>query len=392
VWIALVETGGWGGIAHYAWNLCQALAEAGADVHLLTNVRYELEGLPRQFQVMPCFDGRIRYLGTTRGFLRRLADLAPDVVHAQSLLSSRFDALLWPIVRRRVPLVMTAHNVRSHESARWESWTLWRCLRTADAAIVHTQESVEVCAARLRPHARIRVIPHGDYAFFGGTSVGDRRQAGRRLGLPAQAKILLAFGAIRPYKGIRELIAILPHIRVRHPDAHLVIVGPLLAGSEEEYQAAIAAAKVAEAVTFRPQYVPHDVVAAYFAAANLAVYNYRDVTDSGSLRIACSLGTPVVATSVGGFREFLTDGVTGRLVPPSAPERLVEAIGDVLADPARAARMAEAARGLAASAWSWAESAKATLGLYQELLDRRSPRVRRVALSRDGARGGGEDP
>lgn len=368
----MVETGGWGGIAHYAWNLCQALAEAGADVHLLTNVCYELEGLPRRFQVMLCFDGRIRYLGTTRGFLRRLADLAPDVVHAQSLLSSRFDALLWPIVRRRVPLVMTAHNVRSHEGRAWEMWTLWRSLKAVDAAIVHTRESARVVGARLGPRGRIRVIPHGDYAFFGGTSVGDRRQARRRLGLPAQAKILLAFGAIRPYKGIRELIAVLPHIRVRHPDAHLVIVGPLLAGSEEEYQAAIAAAKVAEAVTFRPQYVPHDEVAAYFAAADLAVYNYRDVTDSGSLRIACSLGVPLVATSVGGFREFLTDGLTGRLVPPEAPDRLAEAIGEVLADSAGAARMAEAARALSASAWSWAKSAKATLELYRELLDRRS--------------------
>ena len=28
---ALVETGGWGGIAHYAWNLCDALSGAGVD-------------------------------------------------------------------------------------------------------------------------------------------------------------------------------------------------------------------------------------------------------------------------------------------------------------------------------------------------------------------------
>ncbi|HEY7676234.1 MAG TPA: hypothetical protein VIG69_04130 [Candidatus Methylomirabilis sp.] len=53
--VAMVETGGWGGIAHYAWNLCQALAGEGADVCLLTNERYELGGLPRAFRVEPCF-------------------------------------------------------------------------------------------------------------------------------------------------------------------------------------------------------------------------------------------------------------------------------------------------------------------------------------------------
>jgi len=43
----MVETGGWGGIAHYAWSLCAALADAGAEVWLLTNAAYELDDLPR---------------------------------------------------------------------------------------------------------------------------------------------------------------------------------------------------------------------------------------------------------------------------------------------------------------------------------------------------------
>jgi glycogen(starch) synthase len=111
--------------------------------------------------------------------------------------------------------------------------------------------------------------------------------------------------------------------------------------------------------------VPHAEVALYFRAADVAVYNYREVTDSGSLRIACSLGTPVVAAAVGAFSEFLTDGVNARLVPPGDGTALAAAIGDVLADPAAAARMAAAARELAAVRWSWTDSAKATLELYR---------------------------
>ena len=73
------------------------------------------------------------------------------------------------------------------------------------------------------------------------------------------------------------------------------------------------------------------------------------------------------STAVGSFREFLTDGVTARLVEPGDERALAQALGDVLARPEAAARMADAARSLAASAWSWAESAKATVELYETL-------------------------
>ncbi|MBI4636034.1 MAG: glycosyltransferase [Candidatus Rokubacteria bacterium] len=363
--VAMVETGGWGGIAHYAWNLSRALSEAGAQVVLLTNVRYELGALPSPFRIERCFAKGVSYPRASFRLLRTLRALGPDVVHVQSLLSTRFDAFLWPLVRG--PLVVTAHNVRSHENDAWENWTLWRCLRTADAVVIHTQEGAAELGRRLGAGPRIEVIHHGDYAFFDAGQVPDRAAARRRLELPLAAPLILAFGAIRPYKGILQAIAALPRVRRHHPHARLVIAGPLLHGQEEEYHDAIRHAAVPDGVIFRPAYVPHAEVAFYFRAADVAVYNYTDVTDSGALRIAASLGTPVVATAVGGFREFLTDGVTGRLVPPDAPEALASAVSDLLADPVGAARMADAARALAASAWSWADSAAATLALYRGL-------------------------
>lgn len=366
----MVETGGWGGIAHYAWSLCAALAGAGADVSLLTNGAYELDGLPRAFAVARCFPPDAGWLGNARALRHRLTQERPAVVHVQSLLSTRLDALLWPIVRRRVPMVMTVHNLRSHERIRWDDWTLWRCLATADAVVVHTEEALAETRRRLGARARIELIRMGDWAIFAGADPRARGAARARLGLPADASVVLAFGAIRPYKGLLEVIAALPALRARHPAARLVVAGPLLAGTEGEYREAIIRAGVEEAVVFRPGYVPADAVPGYFAAADVAVFNYTGITDSGSLRLACRMGTPVVATAVGCFGEFLTDGLTGRLVPPGDARALAAALGDVLADPAGAARMAAAATVLADSAWSWADSAKATLALYAALARR----------------------
>lgn len=63
---------------------------------------------------------------------------------------------------------------------------------------------------------------------------------------------------------------------------------------------------------------------------------------------ALHLGRPVVATAVGPVPSMVVDGETGRLVPPSDPEALAAAIGDLLADPARAAELGRAGAKLVA--------------------------------------------
>ena len=232
----MVETGGWGGIAHYAWDLCAALAGAGVEVSLLTNRQWELAHLPARFEVDRCFAGDAGYLGNVKALRQALARWRRDVVHVQSLLSTRLDAFLWPLIRRRRPVVMTAHNIRSHERIRWDDWTLWRCLAAADAVVVHTRRAEEVARRRLRAGARIELIHLGSAGFLGAEDRPDRGGARARLGLPREGKIVLAFGAIRPYKGLHGAIAALAELRRRRVDARLVIAGPLLVGSEAEYQ------------------------------------------------------------------------------------------------------------------------------------------------------------
>jgi glycosyltransferase involved in cell wall biosynthesis len=50
------------------------------------------------------------------------------------------------------------------------------------------------------------------------------------------------------------------------------------------------------------------------------------------IKEAFYLKTPVVATNVGGIPEIITHDETGVLVPPNDPQKLAEAINDLLAD------------------------------------------------------------
>jgi len=64
---------------------------------------------------------------------------------------------------------------------------------------------------------------------------------------------------------------------------------------------------------------------------------------------ALAVGTPVVATAVGGVPEVVHDGVNGLLVPAGSPEALAAALGRLLAEPELRDRLAAGARPSVAS-------------------------------------------
>jgi glycosyltransferase involved in cell wall biosynthesis len=57
-----------------------------------------------------------------------------------------------------------------------------------------------------------------------------------------------------------------------------------------------------------------------------------------------ALGRAVVASAVGGIPEMIVDGTTGVLVPPADIDALAAALAGLAGDPARAARLGQAAR------------------------------------------------
>jgi len=74
-----------------------------------------------------------------------------------------------------------------------------------------------------------------------------------------------------------------------------------------------------------------------------------------------------VASAVGGIPEVVSDGETGLLVPPDDPGALADALGALIADPARAAALGRAGRERAVAEFGWQSVAAQTAALYAEL-------------------------
>jgi glycosyltransferase involved in cell wall biosynthesis len=86
---------------------------------------------------------------------------------------------------------------------------------------------------------------------------------------------------------------------------------------------------------------------------------------------AYAFNKPVVASSVGGIPEVVTDNVTGTLVPARNPRALAEAIIDLLLNRGKRARMKKnIEKECLEGKLSWDNVAKETIEVYQKAIER----------------------
>ncbi len=132
-----------------------------------------------------------------------------DLIHAQwwSLpLLPIYLVVLGLFRLRGKPVVITVHNVVSHERSRWYSLFSGVLYRLGHHFIVHNRQNQRLLIQRHRldPN-RVSVIPHGPLDRFNRLTLSPRC-ARRDLDLPESGPLVLLFGAIRPYKGIDTAI------------------------------------------------------------------------------------------------------------------------------------------------------------------------------------------
>ena len=96
------------------------------------------------------------------------------------------------------------------------------------------------------------------------------------------------------------------------------------------------------------------------------VLPYKDASQSGVALTAYGLGKCVVATDVGGLRDYVADRLTGRLVPAGDPAHLARAIVDLCDDPSELARLEAGVRGSISSTLSWERFAGEVCEVYRE--------------------------
>jgi glycosyltransferase involved in cell wall biosynthesis len=172
---------------------------------------------------------------------------------------------------------------------------------------------------------------------------------------------------IRGSKGHRYFLEAAVLVLRERPDVRFVIVGDGVGFDDVRRRVQeMALGSEVRMLGFR-----RDVPEILAALDVLALPSIKSEATSQVVLQALAIGTPVVATTVGGSPEVVRDGHTGRLVPPADSPALARAILDLLADPDRTREMASAGAALVRDRWSMDAVMARTTAIYDDLLRRR---------------------
>jgi glycosyltransferase involved in cell wall biosynthesis len=218
-------------------------------------------------------------------------------------------------------------------------------------------ESEAALARSIGPKRRVRVVHNGVPAGDGvaaAPEVADLTVGGKLVGVVSH---------LQPRKGLDVLLDALPGVLARHSDARLAIVGdgPALKSLRSHAETL----KVGHAVHFlgsRADPRPSMRAMSLFVLPSLAEAFPYVVLE------AMSVGTPVVASDVGGVGEAVRDGHEGRLVAAGDSGALAAAINDLLSDGEKSSRYGENAAARVRESFTIDSMLTGINGVYSEIL------------------------
>jgi glycosyltransferase involved in cell wall biosynthesis len=269
-----------------------------------------------------------------------LRRLRPETVHVtdvwpQALVAARMAGVRRVFVTDHTPELPRRDNVVGKA---------WRRLGWATRPeVVYTSEADRARHGR----GRGQVVPLG---------IDVERFANAKPALAHTGRIIGTVGRLTEQKGQRTLLAAVPAVLERFPDARFVLVGD---GELRRELELLARGLPVELTGFR------DDVPALLASFDVFACPSRFEGLCVAVLEAQAAGIPVVATPVGGMRDTVVPGETGTVVPVDDAAGLAAAIVWVLDNPPAATALAAEAKRRVGERFTERRMIDDTLRLYE---------------------------
>ena len=386
-------TGDAGGLNVYVVEVAKRLAERGVEVDIFTRavsrdvppvaelapgvlVRHLVAG---PFEDLEKADLPGQLCHFTFEVLRAEAAYAPgryDIVHGHYWLSGQVGAVAKE--RWGVPFVQSMHTLGRVKNAalaagdaaepdirlRGEAEVVAAADRLVANTDAEAQQLIELYDA---PPSRVRTINPGvDLTVF---QPGSQQAARQRLGVPADAVLLVFAGRVQPLKA--------PEV-VLHAAAQMLSNDPGLAGRlrvafvggpsgtgrahPDGLTELSARLGISTLVRLEPP-CPQRELADWYRAATVVMVPSCSESFGLVAMEAQACGTPVVAAAVGGLRTAVADGVSGVLVNSRSPADYARAVASLIEAPETLASFSQGAR-KHASRFGWGVTVDRLLSLY----------------------------
>ena len=266
---------------------------------------------------------------------------------------------------RRKPVVFTVHNVLPHEKSKIHDMVVRVLFHMGEHFVVHSNANrTQLIRYYGIGPERVTVIPHGPLDLH--VKTGRAREAARReMGFDPENRVVLLFGAVRPYKGIETALQAFVKVLKEVPEARLLVAGKPWQ-PWDPYQQWVEALGIGAYVRTDLRYIPSGEVHRFFEACDLVVLPYQHFdSQSGVGATAVSFRKPLIVSDVGGLSDLVRD--KRYVVAPKDPGALAEAMIHALRDKERLQKMSADMERVAES-MTWQKIAEKTWSVYCKAL------------------------
>lgn len=346
LWIDLLSE--MGGAQHSLLEVCSTLPSLGVDVVAAVPQGPLFDRLTAAgIKTFPVAAVRAKKRGwglftTTAKLLRAPSTISqivravkPDLIHANSLTAfmsahhiGMRTPVIWHVRDLKLPVLL----------ARDASKKATRIFAASDAI---DEYLVDILSPRIL--GRIRIIRNGiDTGRF---APGDKAAARQRFGLAPDVPVVGMLAHLIPWKRHDAFIQAAALIRRQRPDACFVAAGKDLFNEHARWRAQLDAQIQESGLANSFRWITDlDATETLLPALDLLLHPAQFEPFGRVLCEAMAARIPVIAAQSAGPVSIIQSGVSGILVRDGDPQLMAAEALKLLADPARAAQIAEAGR------------------------------------------------
>lgn len=290
-----------------------------------------------------------------------------DIVHLEWFSLPWVEWLFVRYMKKYSKIVITVNDVIPFETRYLEMKALETIYRSADAILVHTQETLDLFNATYKTKCVKGIITpafreKSDYHKI------EKITARKELGIPNNKTVILFFGTIRRSKGLDILVKGFAKAYQENTDLFLLGAGAFHSVNQEEYKNLITQNLNLENSKFDFEHIDDNLLPYYFSSADILCVPYRNIYQSGIAQLGLIYDLPILGSNIPRLSNMVRDNINGRVFKSEDSDDLANVLLEMCKDKIKLKQYSNQSKEISQEEFSVEKRAKKTMEIYKQVL------------------------